>query len=103
MSASASIGAFAPGLPACFFRPYNQRVDTESCMILSVASRDCSPATGLISDPIPSRYLYRFLNKHVPAGYDTAPLFIYWGLLLAWLLPWSVFLSEAIRSNIASD
>ena len=77
-------------------------------MILSVASRDqqtgdCSPATELISDAIPSRYLYRFLNKHVPAGYDTAPLFIFWGLLLAWLLPWSVFPPEAIRSNTARD
>lgn len=44
-----------------------------------------------------NEHLYRFLNKRVPAGYDTVPLFIFWGLLLAWLLPWSVFLPEALR------
>ena len=44
-----------------------------------------------------NEHLYRFLNKRVPAGYDTVPLFIFWGLLLAWLLPWSVFLAEALR------
>src|SRR5262249_29663419 len=33
----------------------------------------------------------------VPPGYDTVPLFIFWGLLLAWLLPWSVFLPQALR------
>jgi len=44
-----------------------------------------------------NEHLYRFLNKRVPAGYDTVPLFIFWGLLLAWLLPWSVFLPEAVR------
>lgn len=39
----------------------------------------------------------RFLNKRVPPGYDTVPLLIFWGLLLAWLLPWSAFLPEALR------
>ena len=43
-----------------------------------------------------NEHLNRFLNKRVPAGYDTVPLFIFWGLLLAWLLPWSVFLPQAV-------
>ncbi len=38
----------------------------------------------------------RFLNKRVPAGYDTVPLLIFWGLLVAWLLPWSAFLPQAL-------
>lgn len=44
-----------------------------------------------------NEHLYRFLNKRVPPGYDTVPLLIFWGLLLAWLLPWSVFLPQASR------
>jgi 4-amino-4-deoxy-L-arabinose transferase-like glycosyltransferase len=44
-----------------------------------------------------NEHLYRFLNKRVPAGYDTVPLPIFCGLLLAWLLPWSVFLPQALR------
>jgi 4-amino-4-deoxy-L-arabinose transferase-like glycosyltransferase len=43
-----------------------------------------------------NEHIMRFLNKRVPAGYDTVPLFIFWGLLVAWLLPWSVFLPQAI-------
>jgi 4-amino-4-deoxy-L-arabinose transferase-like glycosyltransferase len=44
-----------------------------------------------------NEHLMRFLNKRVPAGYDTVPLFIFWGLLLAWLLPWAAFLPQALR------
>ena len=39
----------------------------------------------------------RYLNKRVPPGYDTVPLFIFWGLLMVWLMPWSIFLPPAIR------
>ena len=43
-----------------------------------------------------NEHFMRFLNKRVPAGYDTVPLFIFWGLLVVWLLPWSVFLPQAV-------
>lgn len=39
----------------------------------------------------------RYVNKRVPAGYDTVPLFIFWGLLLVWLIPWVVFLPQALK------
>jgi len=45
-----------------------------------------------------NEHLMRFLNKRVPAGYDTVPLLIFWGLLLAWLLPWAAFLPQSLRS-----
>ena len=45
-----------------------------------------------------NEHLMRFLNKRVPAGYDTVPLFIFWGLLLAWLLPWAAFLPQSLRA-----
>ena len=44
-----------------------------------------------------NEHLNRFLNKRVPPGYDTVPLLIFWALLAAWLLPWSVFLPQALR------
>ena len=47
-----------------------------------------------------NEHVMRFLNKRVPPGYDTVPLALFWGLLLAWLLPWSVFLPQALRSGV---
>jgi 4-amino-4-deoxy-L-arabinose transferase-like glycosyltransferase len=44
-----------------------------------------------------NEHVLRFLNKRVPAGYDTVPLFIFWGLLLAWLIPWTACLPQALR------
>jgi 4-amino-4-deoxy-L-arabinose transferase-like glycosyltransferase len=44
-----------------------------------------------------NEHVMRFLNKRVPPGYDTVPLVLFWGLLLAWLLPWSMFLPQALR------
>ena len=44
-----------------------------------------------------NEHINRFLGTRIPPGYDTVPLFIFWGLLLAWLLPWSVFLPPALR------
>lgn len=44
-----------------------------------------------------NEHVMRFLNKRVPPGYDTVPLALFWGLLLAWLVPWSAFLPQALR------
>jgi 4-amino-4-deoxy-L-arabinose transferase-like glycosyltransferase len=44
-----------------------------------------------------NEHLMRFLNKRVPPGFDTTPLGIFWGLLVAWLLPWCAFLPQAVR------
>jgi 4-amino-4-deoxy-L-arabinose transferase-like glycosyltransferase len=44
-----------------------------------------------------NEHFLRFLSKRVPPGYDTVPLLIFWGLLLGWLLPWTVFLPQALR------
>ena len=37
----------------------------------------------------------RYLNLRVPRDYDTVPLWLFLGLILAWLLPWSAFLPGA--------
>jgi 4-amino-4-deoxy-L-arabinose transferase-like glycosyltransferase len=48
-----------------------------------------------------NEHVMRFLGKRVPAGFDTVPLGIFWVLLLAWLLPWSAFLPQALRGVLA--
>jgi 4-amino-4-deoxy-L-arabinose transferase-like glycosyltransferase len=44
-----------------------------------------------------NEHINRFLNKRVPLGYDTVPLLLFWALLLLWLMPWAVFLPQALR------
>jgi 4-amino-4-deoxy-L-arabinose transferase-like glycosyltransferase len=44
-----------------------------------------------------NEHIMRFLNKRVPPGYDTVPLLLFWALLVLWLLPWAVFLPQALR------
>lgn len=40
--------------------------------------------------------VYRYLNVRVPHDYDTAPLWLFYGLILIWLMPWAAFLTPAI-------
>ncbi len=44
-----------------------------------------------------NEHIMRFLNKRVPPGYDTVPLFLFWAMLVLWLVPWAVFLPQALR------
>jgi 4-amino-4-deoxy-L-arabinose transferase-like glycosyltransferase len=39
--------------------------------------------------------LLRYLNLRVPRDYDTVPLYLFWGLCLIWLMPWSAFIFKA--------
>jgi 4-amino-4-deoxy-L-arabinose transferase-like glycosyltransferase len=43
-----------------------------------------------------NEHFLRFLNKRIPPGYDTVPLVVFWGLVLVWLFPWTVFLPQAL-------
>jgi len=47
-----------------------------------------------------NEHLLRYLNLRVPHDYDTAPLWLFWGLCLIWLMPWSVFLLRAIGTPL---
>ncbi len=42
--------------------------------------------------------VYRYLNVRVPHDYDTAPLWLFWGLVLVWIMPWSAFVPGAVRA-----
>ena len=39
----------------------------------------------------------RYLDKRIPRDYDKVQIYFFWGLLLAWLLPWSVYLIQSLR------
>src|SRR5262249_43824235 len=43
-----------------------------------------------------NEHFLRYVNKRVPAGYDTVPLLTFWGLRLVWLVPWMIFLPQAL-------
>jgi 4-amino-4-deoxy-L-arabinose transferase-like glycosyltransferase len=43
-----------------------------------------------------NEHLLRYLNLRVPHDYDTAPLWLFWGLCLVWMMPWSAFLPSAV-------
>jgi 4-amino-4-deoxy-L-arabinose transferase-like glycosyltransferase len=43
-----------------------------------------------------NEHVLRYLNRRVPRDYDTVPLMLFWGLLGAWLIPWSAFVFRAL-------
>jgi 4-amino-4-deoxy-L-arabinose transferase-like glycosyltransferase len=45
-----------------------------------------------------NEHLLRYLNLRVPRDYATVPLYLFWGLLLLWLMPWSAYLLRALRT-----
>jgi 4-amino-4-deoxy-L-arabinose transferase-like glycosyltransferase len=38
-----------------------------------------------------NEHVLRYLNLRVPHDYDTAPLWLFWGLCFIWMMPWSAF------------
>jgi 4-amino-4-deoxy-L-arabinose transferase-like glycosyltransferase len=42
-----------------------------------------------------NEHLLRYLNLRVPHDYDTSPLWLFWGLCLVWIMPWSAFVFKA--------
>jgi 4-amino-4-deoxy-L-arabinose transferase-like glycosyltransferase len=44
-----------------------------------------------------NEHILRFLNKRMPRDYDTVPLLLFWALLVLWLLPWTVFIPQALQ------
>src|SRR5262245_16889203 len=42
-----------------------------------------------------NEHFLRYLKKRYPEDYDTVPLWLFWGLNLIWLMPWTAFLFQA--------
>ncbi|MGO4516429.1 ArnT family glycosyltransferase [Terriglobus sp. 2YAB30_2] len=48
-----------------------------------------------------NEHFMRFVGKRIPHDYGQVPVLLFWGMILAWLLPWAVFLPRAIRWGAA--
>jgi 4-amino-4-deoxy-L-arabinose transferase-like glycosyltransferase len=42
-----------------------------------------------------NEHVLRYLNLRIPRDYDTAPLWLFWGLCFIWMMPWSAFVFKA--------
>lgn len=45
-----------------------------------------------------NEHVLRYLNLRVPHDYDTVPLWLFYGLVLVWLMPWSAYLPNALAA-----
>ena len=45
-----------------------------------------------------NEHVLRYLDLRVPRDYDTVPLWLFYGLVLVWLMPWSAYLWDALRA-----
>ncbi|HEV2964791.1 MAG TPA: glycosyltransferase family 39 protein [Candidatus Angelobacter sp.] len=43
-----------------------------------------------------NEHFLRYLKKRIPYDYDTFPLWLFWGLMLLWLMPWTAFVVQAL-------
>jgi 4-amino-4-deoxy-L-arabinose transferase-like glycosyltransferase len=43
-----------------------------------------------------NEHFLRYLKKRFPADYDTVPIWLFWGLNLIWLMPWTAFIVQAV-------
>ncbi len=50
-----------------------------------------------------NEHVLRYLNLRVPRDYDTVPLWLFWGLVLVWLMPWSAFLWRGAAGGAVAE
>jgi 4-amino-4-deoxy-L-arabinose transferase-like glycosyltransferase len=53
-------------------------------------------AKGFLWFYIVNEHFLRYIGKRYPVDYGTVPLWLFYGLLLLWFLPWSSFLPQAL-------
>jgi 4-amino-4-deoxy-L-arabinose transferase-like glycosyltransferase len=67
-------------------------------VLAAIRNPPAGRARGFLWFYFVNEHIMRFLNKRVPPGYDTVPLFLFWAFLVLWLVPWAFFLPQALRS-----
>lgn len=65
-------------------------------ILASLANPPQGEARGFFWWYFVNEHFLRYLNKRVPMDYDTVPLWAFWAMMLLWLLPWCVFLVQAL-------
>jgi 4-amino-4-deoxy-L-arabinose transferase-like glycosyltransferase len=66
-------------------------------ILAAIRNPPAGEARGFLWFYFVNEHINRFLNKRVPPGYDTVPLVLFWAFLVLWLVPWAVFLPQALR------
>jgi 4-amino-4-deoxy-L-arabinose transferase-like glycosyltransferase len=67
-------------------------------VLAALRNPDQGPVRGFLWFYFVNEHFLRYLNKRVPRDYDTVPFLIFWELLFLWLLPWVVFLPQALKN-----
>ncbi len=67
-------------------------------VLAAIRNPPAGQARGFLWFYFVNEHINRFLNKRVPPGYDTVPLVLFWAFLVLWLVPWAVFLPQALRA-----
>ncbi len=65
-------------------------------ILAALANPPAGKAKGFLWFYFVNEHFKRYLGTRIPKDYDTVPLWLFWGLLLIWLLPWSAFLPQAV-------
>ena len=47
-----------------------------------------------------NEHFLRYLKKRFPADYDTVPIWLFWGLIFLWLMPWTAFIFQALAQPL---
>ena len=66
-------------------------------ILAALSNPDQGATRGFLWFYFVNEHFLRYLNKRIPPGYDTVPLLIFWGVLIVGLVPWSIFLPQAVR------
>jgi 4-amino-4-deoxy-L-arabinose transferase-like glycosyltransferase len=67
-------------------------------ILAAIRNPDIPDRRGFVWFYFVNEHIMRYLNKRVPHDYGTVPLFLFWGLLLLWIFPWSSFLIQALAA-----
>jgi 4-amino-4-deoxy-L-arabinose transferase-like glycosyltransferase len=65
-------------------------------VLAAIRNPPAGEAKGFLWFYFVNEHFLRYIGKRIPADYGTVPIFLFYGLLLLWLLPWSAFLPQAL-------
>jgi len=65
-------------------------------VLAALRNPDQSPVRGFLWFYFVNEHFLRYLNKRMPRDYDTVPLLLFWVLTAVWLIPWTLFLPQAL-------
>jgi 4-amino-4-deoxy-L-arabinose transferase-like glycosyltransferase len=65
-------------------------------VLAAIRNPPAGQAKGFLWFYFVNEHFLRYIGKRYPVDYGTFPLFLFWGMILVWLLPWSAFLPQAL-------